>query len=521
MQKSIMHSLSSSDMPILQMKHIIKRFGGNIAVNDVSLNIHAGEIVALLGENGAGKSTLIKILAGIYTYDSGEILFDGKTISSALSVKTTYEQPISFIHQDLGLIEWMTVAENMAFVMGFPRYPHSHFGIINWKKVRRQAQHALQSVGINLDPDLRVFDLSRTEKALLAIARAIAINAKILILDEPTASLPASDVKHLFSVLKRLRQQGVGMIYVTHRLDEVIEISDRIYVMRDGFPVAEGKTSSYNVKDLVKVIVGEETKEFKRHPLPQHSDEILSLNNVIVGDTGPVSFTLKKGEMLALAGLRGAGQEEIGRLLFGLRHLDSGKINLLNQIYTPTSPKEAILRGISLVAGDRTNESLVMSMTTTENLFLNPIITQNTSWYWYDKVNELKQSWFKFQLFDIRPKNMFIEVSALSGGNQQKIVMARWLHLNTPIIILEDPTAGVDVGARAEIYDILNKTLEQGISIIIISTDFEEIANLCNRVLIFNRGNVVGELFNEEITFANLLELSSANITTSTNNTTF
>lgn len=518
MQEPIVHSSSSLDMPILSMQHIIKRFGGNIAVNDVSLNIHAGEIVALLGENGAGKSTLIKILAGIYPYDSGEIFFEGKSISSALSIKTTHEQPIAFIHQDLGLIEWMTVAENMAFVMGFPRYGHPRFGIVNWRKVRHQAQQALSSVGIDLDPDTRVFDLSRTEKALLAIARAIAVNAKILILDEPTASLPASDVKHLFSVLHRLRQQGVGMIYVTHRLDEVIEISDRIYVMRDGIPVAEGKTTGYDVKELVKVIVGEETREFQRYPLPQHNDEILNLNNVVVGDTGPVSFTLRKGEMIALAGLRGTGQEEIGRLLFGLRHLDQGEIRLLGQTYTPTSPKNAIQHGVSLVAGDRTNESLVMSMTTTENLFLNPIIKQGSAWHWYDKVEELKQSWFKFQLFDIRPKNMFIEVSALSGGNQQKIVMARWLHLNTPVIILEDPTAGVDVGARAEIYDVLNKTLEQGISIIVISTDFEEIANLCNRALVFNRGSVVGELFNEDITFANLLELSSANTATLTNN---
>lgn len=494
------------EQPILSMQHIVKRFGGNIAVNDVSLNIHPGEIVALLGENGAGKSTLIKILAGIYPYDSGQILFENTPISSALSLKTENNQPISFIHQDLGLIEWMTVAENMAFVMGFPK----RFKFVDWRKVRSQAENALQSVGIHLDPDTRVFDLSRTEKALLAIARAIAVNAKILVLDEPTASLPASDVKHLFSVLQKLKQKGVGMIYVTHRLDEVIEIADRISVMRDGFPVAEGRTADYSVKDLVRVIVGEETRDHQRSPLPQDTNEILRLSNVMVGDTGPVSFSLRKGEMIALVGLRGAGQEEIGRLLFGLRTLDSGKIRLLNQPYQPLSPKDAINKGISLVAGDRTNESLVMSMTTTENLFINPLIKQKTALGWYKRNEELKNSWFQFQRFDIRPKNMFIEVSALSGGNQQKIVMARWLYLNTPILILEDPTAGVDVGARAEIYDVLNKALAQGISIIVISTDFEEIAHLCNRALVFNRGNVVGELLNQEITFANLLQLSSA-----------
>lgn len=499
--------LSSVSSPILSMRHIVKRFGNNIAVNDVSFNIYSGEIVALLGENGAGKSTLIKILAGIYSYDSGDIYFQDTRINSALTLKKGNQQPIAFIHQDLGLIEWMTVAENIAFVLGFPK----SLGIINWRKVRQQAVDALDYVGIDLDPDTRVFDLSRTEKALLAIARSIAVNAQLLILDEPTASLPASDVKHLFSVLNRLKQKGVAMIYVTHRLDEVIEISDRIYVMRDGFPVAEGKTDNYNVKELVEVIVGEETRVLQRSPLPTNTTEVLALSNVKVGDTGPVTFSLHQGEMLALAGLRGAGQEEIGRLLFGLRSLDQGKIQLLGKNYFPHSPADAIKQGISLVAGDRTQESLVMSMTTTENLFLNPTLKSHSKWYRYNKVEELKSSWFKFQLFDIRPKNMFIEVSALSGGNQQKIVLARWLDLNTSILILEDPTAGVDVGARAEIYTVLNKALKQGISIIVISTDFEEIAHLCNRALVFNRGNVVGELRNQEVTFANLLALSSAN----------
>lgn len=492
--------------PLLRMQNIIKRFGGNIAVNNVSLNIYPGEIVALLGENGAGKSTLIKILAGVYPYDDGEIFFGDTKIASAQALKKDNLQPIAFIHQDLGLIEWMTIAENMAFVMGYPR----KFGFIDWNKIHEQAQQALNEVGINLNPDTRVFDLSRTEKALLAIARAVAVNAKVLVLDEPTASLPADDVKHLFKVLAKLKSKNVGMIYVTHRLDEVVAIADRISVMRDGFPVAEGKTSDYSVKDLVTVIVGEETREHHREPRPKNTEEVLTLSDVVIGDTGPISFSLHKGEMIALAGLRGAGQEEVGRLLFGMRHLDKGHINLLGNSYIPESPKDAIGKGISLVAGDRTNESLVMSMTTTENLFINPIIKLGSAFKRYNRVEELKESWFKFQLFDIRPKNMFIDISALSGGNQQKIVMARWLHLNTPILILEDPTAGVDVGARAEIYDVLNKALKDGISIIVISTDFEEISNLCNRAIVFNRGNVVGELLDEDIKFSTLLELSSA-----------
>ncbi|MBF0785042.1 sugar ABC transporter ATP-binding protein [Muribacter muris] len=491
--------------PILTLQRIVKRFGNHTAVNEVSLSIHSGEIVALLGENGAGKSTLIKILAGIYTCDSGEICFHDQKIQSALAIEKGGKKPIAFIHQDLGLIEWMTIAENMAFVMGFPR----RWGLIDWKKIREQAQRALDFVGIELSAQTRVFDLSRTEKALLAIARAIAVNAEILVLDEPTASLPADDVAHLFNVLNRLRSQGVGMIYVTHRLDEVIEISDRILVMRDGIPVAEGRTQNYDVKGLVKAIVGEESRGKQRAPLPQGSPEVLRLDNVVVGDTGPVSFELHQGEMLALAGLRGAGQEEIGRALFGLRSLVQGDITLNRHPYQAQSPQDAIRKGVALVAGDRTQESLVMSMTTSENLFVNPVLSGHSALKRYSKRKEWAESWFKFQLFDIRPKNLFIDVSALSGGNQQKIVVARWLHLKTPLLILEDPTAGVDVGARAEIYDLLNKALKENVAIIVISTDFEEIAHLCNRAIVFNRGEVAGELCNEAVSFANLLALAS------------
>ncbi|MDH2924625.1 monosaccharide ABC transporter ATP-binding protein (CUT2 family) [Nicoletella semolina] len=495
----------TSATPVLSLQHIIKHFGSHTAVNDVSLDIHSGEIVALLGENGAGKSTLIKILAGIYERDAGDILFHQQKIQSATSLKKDNKQPIAFIHQDLGLIEWMTIAENMAFVMGFPR----RFGLIDWQKIRHQAQQALDAVGIKLSADTRVFDLSRTEKALLAIARAIAVNAEILVLDEPTASLPASDVEHLFTVLNCLREQGVGMIYVTHRLDEVVAISDRILVMRDGCPVAEGTTKNYDVKGLVKAIVGEESRGKQRLPLPENTPEVLQLDHVVVGDTGPVSFRLHQGEMIALVGLRGAGQEEIGRLLFGLRELDNGVIYLNKQAYLATAPQDAIQKGVALVAGDRTQESVFMSMTTTENLFINPALSGHSPLKWYNRREEWGASWFKFQLFDIRPKNLFIDASALSGGNQQKIVLARWLHLNTPVLILEDPTAGVDVGARAEIYDLLNKALKEGVAIIVISTDFEEIAHLCNRALVFNRGEIAGELKNEQITFANLLALAS------------
>jgi ribose transport system ATP-binding protein len=496
----------SDDRPILSMQHIVKRFGGNPAVNDVSLEVLPGKVLALLGENGAGKSTLIKVLAGVYTRDGGDILFQGKNIHSANDLKNGSRQPIAFIHQDLGLIEWMTVAENMALVMGFPR----RLGLINWKAIRQRALNALKEVGIALDPDARVFELSRTEKSLLAIARAVAVNAELLVLDEPTASLPANDVRHLFTVINRLRAKKVGMIYVTHRLDEVIEIADNVCVMRDGRYVAGGNTSDYSLRDLVNLIVGESVEDDQREPLPVNQPPVLQLDDVIVGEIGPLSFSLQPGEMLALAGLRGAGQEEIGRLLFGLREKTHGNITFRGSPFKASTPADAIARGVSLVAGDRTGESLVMTMSVRENLFLNPCIAGHRLFSRYSNRQETGASWWKVQLFDIRPKDVNTTVSALSGGNQQKVVMARWMNLNAPLLILEDPTAGVDVGARAEIYHLLNKSLAEGIAVLVISTDFEEIAHICNRALVFNRGNVVGELKNEDVTFANLLELASA-----------
>lgn len=492
--------------PILELSHIIKRFGGNVAVNDVSLQVMPGEVVALLGENGAGKSTLIKVLAGVYQKDGGEILFNGKAIESAAAIKSGFRQPIAFIHQDLGLIEWMTIAENMALVMGFPR----RFGLIDWSAIEKRARQALEDVGIELDPQTRVFELSRTEKSLLAIARAVAVNAELLVLDEPTASLPANDVRHLFSVINRLRDKQVGMIYVTHRLDEVVEIADRVCVMRDGRYVAGGITANYSVRDLVQMIVGETMADQQREPLPEHRDPVLTLTDVCVGDTGPVSFSLQPGEMLALAGLRGAGQEEIGRLLFGLRTRDSGEITFCQRAFLARNPREAMEKGVSLVAGDRTGESLVMSMSVRENLFINPCASGHKLLSHYGRREETGASWWKVQLFDVRPKDVNIDISALSGGNQQKVVMARWMHLQTPLLILEDPTAGVDVGARAEIYHLLNKSLAEGVAVLVISNDFEEIAHICNRALVFNRGNVVGELRNQDVTFANLLALASA-----------
>lgn len=481
------------NIPILRFENISKSFGSHLAVNQLNLEIHPGEILALLGENGAGKSTLIKILAGIHKADGGTLYFHGHPINSALSL----QHAIAFIHQDLGLIEWFTIAENIALTLGFPR----KFGLIDWKKVRSQAENVLAKVGLDLSVDTRIFDLTRTEKSLLAIARAIATNAEILVLDEPTASLPAQDVTHLFSLLHRLRQQGVSMIYVSHRLDEIKTISDRLLVMRDGSCVTQGKTCDYTIEQLTYAISGKKVQH-QQIVEREKGKEILSLNHVCVDDIGPISFSLHQGEIISLTGLNGAGQEEIGRLLFGCKRLDQGYILHHQLLYQANSPEDAIRQGIGFVASDRTQESVIMSMNIQENLFLNP-----------ESITEEKKLTSKYiSQFDIRPTDATLPIHSLSGGNQQKVVLARWLHLNTPILILEDPTAGVDVGAKAEIYQLLNQAVNKGLAVLLISTDFEEVVQLSHQALVFRQGKICATLSGEQLSTSNLLLYATGDI---------
>lgn len=487
--------------PLLQFKNISKRFGGTLAVSDLSLHINAGEIVALLGENGAGKSTLIKILAGIYPRDTGDILFDGQSIDGLFSLPRN-EQPIAFIHQDLGLIEWMTVAENIAFGMGFPRRGF----MIDWKEADRRAQEVLARVGCDIPPRRRVFSLSRTEKSLLAIGRALAVNARLLVLDEPTASLPAADVQRLFGVLRQLRQQGVGMIYVSHRLDEVIELSDRVAVMRDGKLIAVRNTPEVTEHDLVYLIVGKPPSELRATEQIPRGETILEVDRLFAGNAGPVSFTLSKGEIVGLIGLRGGGQESISRALFGMTDIAQGTVSLVGKTPDLSSPLAAIRSGVSLVAADRVEENLARSMSVQENLFLNPVLLHGSPFSWLSPEAEAKETASMIRDFDVRPAAPHAYIENLSGGNQQKVVLVRWLHIGKPLVILEEPTAGVDVGAKGEIYKTLRKVAAQGKGVLVVSTDFEEVANLCTRALVFCNGQIVAQLEGDALSVSNLLQ---------------
>jgi ribose transport system ATP-binding protein len=492
---------SQNDPPLLRFEHVVKQFGGTLAVDDVTMDLFSHEVLALLGGNGAGKSTLIKMLAGVHAPSSGQIFFRGRPVSHFGG-----RPPIAFIHQDLGLIEWMTVAENLALGLGFPRQG----GLIRWKNVSRQAEEALAQVGGGISPNTRIHRLSRTDRSLVAIARALAANAELLVLDEPTSSLPAADVDRLFVVLDGLRARGIGMLYVSHRLDEIFRLTDRTAVMRDGRLVAVFPTRQTTPQELVTLIVGHKIAEiYPRAPQPAAGEPMLEARDLSLSHLAPVSFELQRGEMLGLTGLKGAGQIEVGRALFGLDQAEHGEIRLEGHLVSFASPRLAMQRGIGFVSSNRQVESLAMNLSVRENFFLNP---ENRGFRWYQPIQphrEKSEAEAWVGRYDVRPRAPEQSIETLSGGNQQKVVIGRWLEFATKVLILEEPTVGIDVGSKAEIYEFLIGVLKRGVSVLMISTDFEEIANVCHRALVFNRGRIVAEIPQDQLTVPQILRAAA------------
>jgi len=488
---------------LLQVRGVFKSFGATEALADVGMTLKAGEILALLGENGAGKSTLIKILAGVYTLDAGQVSFRGVEVTHALR-----RLPIAFIHQDLGLIDWMTVAENICMTLGFPR----RLGMIDQGAARRRAAVALEALGADIDPDMRIQNLSRTEKSLVAIARALAAEPEILVLDEPTASLPADEVARLFAALRRLRARGVAMIYVSHRLDEVFEIADRMTVLRDGRVAGEREVAKTTPDETILLIVGREPSQVFRRPAERHGSPRLALQSMMVEEVGPIECQIQSGEIVGLVGLRGAGQESIGRALFGVSRMTAGRVVLDGREIVVSSPREAMARGINLVCADRVGESIMPNLSVRENLFLNPVAAGLSLFSFISPARENRLAKDRGAQVGLRPNDPTLPIEFLSGGNQQKVVVGRWLHLAASLYVFEDPTAGVDVGAKAEIYRLFDVALQAGAAIVIVSTDFEEVAKVCHRALIFDRGRVVAELAADDLSVENLLAAASASV---------
>ena len=475
----------AAEADALTIRGMYKSFGATKAVQNVDLTLPRSDILALLGQNGAGKSTLVKILAGVFAADAGEVLLDGKPYDLRRD-----RHAIAFVHQDLGLIEWMTVAENIAMAQGFKR----RFGLIDWTSVEEQARRSLKEIAPAIDPRKRVSDLSRTEKSLVAIARAVGVGASVLVLDEPTASLPKDDVEVLFSVLRKLKTRGVSMIYVSHRLDEIFAISDCILVLRDGRVADSRRTAQSTPETLVGSIIGKALENVFVLPPSSGSETVLECTDVAGENVGPVSFSVRRGEIVGLVGLRGAGHEVVSRILIGDEPKTSGEVLIHGKPLDHASPDKAIAGGLGAIGADRLAESIAPGLSIRENMYLNPLAIGAGLLSWRQPNVERDACRAAGSSVGLVPNLPDEPIESLSGGNQQKVVISRWMRIAPEVLILEDPTAGVDVGAKNEIYRLLARQLDAGQAILLISTDFEEVAAICHRALVFRNGKIESEI---------------------------
>ncbi|MBN8995103.1 MAG: sugar ABC transporter ATP-binding protein [Rhizobiales bacterium] len=489
--------------PAIEIRALTKRFLGTLALDGVDLAIGEGEIHALVGENGAGKSTLIKILAGIFPADQGEIVVGGRRVNPYAETV-----PIAFVHQDLGLVEELSIGENVALVAGFPR----RGGLISWKEVWKQAERIYAQMSIAPpDPRAPVGSLTAAGRAILGIVRSLSRNARIVVLDEPTASLPGPDALHLFDVLRRLRAAGTSILYVSHRLNELFGLADRVTVLRDGRRVRSTPITDLTTEAIVGDMLGRELQiHHAPSARPRSTNALLAAEDLRVGNQGPLSFTVGRGEIVGLVGLRGAGHEVIGRSIFGAHPHASGTIRLGTDVLPADMPIGArIGKGIALLAGDRLAESALGGMSLRENLFPNVQTVSGALFKPIDAARELGVVRDTLERFDVRPRDATALIDWLSGGNQQKIFVGRWLATGARLFIMEEPTAGVDIGAKGIIHRLLRNIAEEGAGILVVSSDFEEVATLCDRALVIGRGAITSELAGPELTLEGLLTRSS------------
>jgi ribose transport system ATP-binding protein len=500
--------MAAEQSPALTISGLTKRFFGTLALDRVDLSVARGEIHALIGENGAGKSTLIKILAGIHHADAGEIHLGGRLVHPHL-----HELPISFVHQDLGLVDELSVGENVALVTGFPRTRgRIDRGLIDWGRVWSRTREIYAAMEVESpDPRVPVGTLGTAGRAILGIVRALARQTEIVVLDEPTASLPEPDAQHLFGVLRRLKARGKSVIYVTHRLNELFGLADRVTVLRDGRRVRTAAIADVSPHELVQDLLGREIEIAHTPPSSlRQSSPILAVQDLRVARHGPIDFQIAPGEVVGLVGLRGAGQEIIGRVIFGAVRPDAGEIRLDDRLLPPHEDIAArIARGIALLAGDRDRESAFSGMSVQENIFPNPRLNGDAAWRFVSPAAEQQRTREKLERFDVRPRSPAALIDWLSGGNQQKVFVGRWLDSKARLFIMEEPTAGVDVGAKFAIHGLLRNAVATGAGVLVVSSDFEEVATLCDRALVIGRGRIAAELQGTELSIDNLIACSS------------
>jgi ribose transport system ATP-binding protein len=485
--------------PFVAANAISKAYGGAQALKAVSLSIVPGEVHGLVGANGAGKSTLIRILAGLTQPDSGEIVVDGRRIV-ATSPHIANELGMSFIHQELAFVPGMTVLENI--MLGLPK--KTRFGLVDWSAIAREVAPIANRVGLRAPLTANVNGLSTAENWLINITRALVRKARLIVMDEPTAALSAAESERLFGIIRELTKSGIAVLYVSHRLDEILELCQRVTVFRDGRLVAELTGAGLTRQALVESIVGGVVESQHNHVGATAVGGVaISARRISrAPKVKSVSFDLMKGEVLGLGGLVGAGRSELARILFGADRPDSGAMTLGGKPFAPRSPVQAVKAGIGFVPEERRAEGLILSKSVGLNLGLanlNSIVVSPR----LPLISRRRRDAFverTIEAFAIRGASVDTPVGRLSGGNQQKVVIGRWLQSKPKVLILDEPTRGVDVGARAELHKLIRGLARQGVAVLVISSDPEELPDLCDRVLIMAEGRIVGELAGDALT---------------------
>jgi rhamnose transport system ATP-binding protein len=481
--------------PTIELVGIAKQFGAVQALRGVDLNLYPGEVHALVGENGAGKSTLVKILAGIYRPDAGSIKIDGQVVELHNPAQAR-NAGIAVIHQEPTLFPDLNVAENV--YMG--RHPRDRFGRVDWKHMYQEAERLFASLDVKLNVYTPVQGLSVADQQLVEIAKALSLQSRVLIMDEPTAALSAHEVQELFTIAKQLRERGVAILFVSHRLEEVFELAERVTVFRDGSRVATAPISELTTEQIIHQMVGRELETLYPKTDVEPGEVILDVKHLTRnGVFEDVSFQVRQGEILGFAGLVGAGRTEVARVIFGIDRADAGEIRLGGKPVQIHSPEAAMHYRISYVPEDRRQHGLIMDFSIARNMTLPVLLRQTSQLGLVNRRREREVAQDYSAQLQVRSTGIDQLVKALSGGNQQKVVLAKWLITNPSVLILDEPTRGIDVGSKAEVHRIISELARKGLAIILISSELPEVLAMADRVLVMHEGRVAAEFTHADV----------------------
>ena len=478
---------------IVSMEHITKEFPGVKALDDVKFNLRAGEVMALLGENGAGKSTLMKILSGVYSLDQGSLKIFGKDYSS-LTPSSAREAGVAIIHQELNMCKDLTVAQNM--FLG--REERKGF-VLNNSNMEDIARKYLGELGVDISPDEIVGELPVSKQQMIEIAKALSINAKILIMDEPTSALTSREIDELFNIIRKLKSQGCGIVYISHRLEELAHITDRVTIMRDGHYITEGNFTDFTMDEIIANMVGREIKEKFPHVECKRGKKVFEVKNLNAGRlVRDINFSLYEGEIVGFAGLMGAGRTETTRAIFGVDPKESGTLILDGKEITINNPMDAIKAGVVLAPEDRKKDGIIADLSVRENIII--ALQAKKGMFHPMSRKEMDEAADKYiKMLQIKTASRETPIKSLSGGNQQKVIIGRWLLTNPDFLILDEPTRGIDIGTKTEIQKLVLDLADQGMSVAFISSEVEEMLRTCSRMAVMRDGKKVGEISGDEL----------------------